>query len=60
MGDVCVIVGMDSLSRIGAVIDCEHQMVTIGDPNGRVPTVYGEATRSGSAFYSIARARQSL
>ena len=29
MGDVCVIVGMDWLSRYGAVIDCECQLVTI-------------------------------
>ena len=29
MGDVCVIVGMDWLSRYGAVIDCERQLVTI-------------------------------
>ena len=29
MGDVCVIVGMDWLSRFGAMIDCERQMVTI-------------------------------
>ena len=29
MGDVCVIVGMDWLSRFGAVIDCERQLVTI-------------------------------
>ena len=29
MGGVCVIVGMDWLSRFGAVIDCERQLVTI-------------------------------
>ena len=29
MGDVCVIVGMDWLSRLGALIDCERQVVTI-------------------------------
>ena len=29
MRDVCVIVGMDCLSRFGAVIDCEHPLVTI-------------------------------
>ena len=27
MGDVCVIVGMDWLSRFGAVIDCERQRI---------------------------------
>ena len=59
-GDVCVIVGMDWLSKFGAVIDCERQLVTIRDPSGGVLTVYGEGTRSGSAFCSAARARQSL
>ena len=44
----------------GAVIDCEDQLVTIQDPSGGVLTKYGESTRSGSAFYSAARARQSL
>ena len=28
MRDVCVIMGMDWLSRFGAMIDCEHQLVT--------------------------------
>lgn len=42
--DVCVIVGMDWLSRFGAVIDCERQLVTIRDPSGGVLTVYGEGT----------------
>ena len=60
MGDVCVIVGMDWLSRFGAVIDCERQLVTIRDPRGGVLSVYGEGTRSGSAFCSAARARQCL
>ena len=60
MGDVCVIVGMDWLSRYGAVIDCERQLVTIRDPSGGVLTVYGEGTRCGSAFCSAGRARQSL
>ena len=60
MGDVCVIVGMDWLSRFGAVIDCERQLVTIRDHSGGVLSVYGEGTRFGSAFCSAARARQSL
>ncbi|XP_052622433.1 uncharacterized protein LOC128127784, partial [Lactuca sativa] len=60
MGDVCVIVGMDWLSWFGAVIDCERQLVTIRDPRGGVLSVYGEGTRSGSAFCSAARARQCL
>lgn len=57
MGDVFVIVGMDWLSRFSAVIDCERQLVTIRDPSGGVLSVYGEGTRSGSAFCSAARAR---
>ena len=60
MSDVCVIVGMDWLSRFRVVIDCEHQFVTIREPSGGVLTVYGEGTRYGSAFCSAARARQSL
>ena len=60
MGDVCVIVGMDWLSRFGAIIDCERQLVTIRDPSGGVLTVYGEGTHSGSAFCSAARMRQCL
>ena len=34
MVDVCVIVGMDCLSRFGALIDCERQMVRVRDPSG--------------------------
>ena len=60
MGDVCVIVGMDWLSRFGAVIECERQLVTIRDPSGGVLRVYGKGTRFGKAFCSTARARQSL
>ena len=60
MGDVCIIVGMDCLSRLGAVIDCDRQLVTIRNPSGGVLTVYGEANGSGSAFCLASRARQSL
>ena len=60
MGDVCVIVGMDWLSRYGAMIDCKRQLVSIRDPSRGVLSVYDEGTRSGSAFCSAARARQSL
>ena len=60
MGDVCVIVGMDWLTRFGVVINCERQLVTVRDPNGGVLMVYGEGTRSGSAFCSAARVRQCL
>ena len=50
MGDVCVIVGMDWLSRYGSLIDYERQLVTIRDPSGGVLTMYDEGTRTGSAF----------
>lgn len=60
MGDVCVVLGMDWLSRFGAMIHCGRQMVMIRDPSGGVLTIYGEGTRSGSAFCLAARARQSL
>ena len=33
MGDVCVIVGMDWLSRFGAMIDCEGQRVVVRTPS---------------------------
>ena len=49
MGDVYVMVVKDWLSRFGAVIDCELQLVTIRNPSRGVLTVYGEGTRSGSA-----------
>ena len=57
MRDVCVIVGMDWLSRFGAMIDCERQLVTIRDPSGGVLTIYDEGTRSGLAFCFAARVR---
>ena len=58
MGDVCVIVGMDWLSRFGAMIDCEGQRVVVRTPSGGELVVYGEGTRLGSGFCSAARARQ--
>ena len=39
MDDVCVIMGMDSLSQFGAMIDYERQIVPIRDPSGGVVTV---------------------
>lgn len=54
--DVCVVAGMDWLSRFGALIDCKNQLVTIRDPNGGVLTIYREGTMVGSSFYSAARA----
>ena len=52
--------GMNWLSRFGAMFDCKFQMVPIQDPSEGVIIVYGEGTRSGSGFCSAARARQSL
>ena len=57
MGDVCVIVGMDWLSRFDAMIDCEGQRVVVRNPSGGELVVYGEGTRIGSGFCSAARAR---
>ena len=58
MGDVCVIVGMDWLSRFGAMIDCEGERVVVRTPCGGELVVYGEGTRLGSGFCSATRARQ--
>ncbi|CAH1418425.1 unnamed protein product [Lactuca virosa] len=58
MGDVCVIVGMDWLSRFGAMIDCEGQWVVVRTPSGGELIIYGEGTRVGSGFCSAVRARQ--
>ena len=33
MGDVCVIIGMDRLSRFGAMIDYEGQRVVVRTPS---------------------------
>ena len=48
--DVSVLVGMDWLSRFGAMIDCEGQGVVVRTPNGGELVIYGEGTRIGSAF----------
>ena len=60
IGDVCVIVGKDWLSRFRDLIGCERHLVTVQDSSGGVLTIYGESTRSRSTFCSAARARQSL
>ena len=60
MGDACVIVGIDWLSRFGVVIDYELQIVTIRNPSRGVLSVYGKGTRSGSLIFSAVRVRQSL
>ena len=58
MGEVCMIEGMDWLSRFGAMIDCEGQQVVVRTPSGGELIIYGEGTRVGSGFSSAARARQ--
>lgn len=58
IGYVCVVADMDWLSRFGALIDYENQLVTICDPSRGVRTIYGEGPMVGSAFCSAARARQ--
>ena len=45
MGDVCVIVGMDWLSRFGAMIDCEGQWVVVRTPSRGELIIYREGTR---------------
>lgn len=60
MGDVCVIVCMDWLSRFRGVINCERQLVIFRDPRGGVFIIYGEGTRVGFAFCFAVRARQCL
>ena len=52
MRDVCVIVHMDWLSRFGAVMDYEKQLVMIYGPSREVMTIYGEGIRVVSTFYS--------
>ena len=46
--DVCVIVGMDWLSRFGAMIDCEGQWVVVRTLSGGELVIYGEGSRVGS------------
>ena len=60
MGEVCVIVGMEWLSRFGAMIDCDGQRVVVRTLCGGELVVYGEGTRVVSRFYSAARARQCI
>ena len=55
MGDVCMIVGMDRLSRFGVMIDCEGQCVIVQTPSGGELVIYWEDTRMGSGFCSTAR-----
>lgn len=57
MGDVCMIVGMNWLSRFGVVIDCERQLVIVRTPSGGELTIYGVGTNVGLAFCSTTKAR---
>ena len=60
MGEVCVIVGMDWVSRFGAMIDYEGQRVIVRTPCVGELIVYGEGTRVGSGFCSVVRVRQCI
>ncbi|CAH1445284.1 unnamed protein product [Lactuca virosa] len=53
MGEVCMIVGMDWLSRFGAMIDCEGQRVVVRSPRGGELIVYGEGTRVGMDWLRV-------
>ena len=57
MGDVCVNVGMDWLSRFGAMIDYKGQRVVVRTPSWGELVIYGQSTSIGSGFCSAARAR---
>ena len=58
MRDVCVIVGMDCLSRFDAMIECEGQRVVVRTPSGGELVIYGEGTMVGSWVCSATRACQ--
>ena len=58
MGEVCMILGMDWLSKFGAMIDCEGQRVVVQTLSGGEVVIYGEGTRFGSGFCLAVRARQ--
>ena len=57
IGDVCVIVGMDWLSRFGSMNDCEGQRVIVRTPSIGELVIYGEGTVIGLAFCLVAMAR---
>ena len=57
MGDVCVIMGMEWLSRFGAMIDCEGQREVVRTPSRGEMVNYDKGTRLGSGFCSAARAQ---
>ena len=48
MGDICVIVGMDWLSKFGAMIDYKGQRMVVRTPSGGELVIYGEGTKIGS------------
>ena len=53
---MCVIVGIDLLSRFGAMIDCEGQWVVVRTSSGGEPIIYGQGTKVGSTFCLATRA----
>lgn len=57
---MCVIVGIDLLSRFGAMIDCEGQRVVLLTSCGGEVIIYGKGTRVGSTFYLATKARRYL
>lgn len=52
MRDVCVIVGIDWLSRFGDLVDYDCHLVTVRDPSRGVLTIYGRGNRLASTFCS--------
>ena len=56
IGDICMIMGMDWLSRFGAMIDCKVKHVVVRTPSGVELVIYREGTRMGSGFCSTAMA----
>lgn len=50
-----VIVGMDGLSRNGAMIDCELQLVRVRTQSRGELVIQGECAQHGLAIYSAAR-----
>ena len=57
MGVVCMIVAMDWLSRFGAMIDCEGQLLVVRTASGGELTNYVKGTTDGSTLCSAARGR---
>lgn len=60
MGDVCVIMGFNWLSRFRALIGCDWQTVVIYTPSKGELTMYGESSKVRLTFCSISRANMYL